>query len=411
MKKTLSVILAAVMLLSFTPMFASATQAATRTTGLYLDKEEFKTDCENKEEGWSWDADTHTLTLNNARIEAGNQNAINLPEGSTTIVLIGENYLSSYGDDDNGNRVICRDSSSGINIKGDGSLVVEALGSDDAMDVSHLTVESGTVTVLNGMVWTLGGVTVNGGKLIIDVLNAPDDGSGIGDDCIYTNGTVTVSGGEMILKAQRAAIFIDGIFNSSPNGLVITGGDVYLQGNTCAAWIGYDGEKKTTINTTGTVTIDKSPIGIYAGNGTIEVLKGIINNPANLEPDMLFRDPDGTAKIALADYSAVDAAIAKIPADLSDYTDESVAAIQAAVNAVDRELNVLDQAKVNEYAEAIEAAIEAIEEETFFGKVEKFFSNLFGGESDGECWLIRVFKAIIDFFTNIFNSIFGWITR
>lgn len=61
-----------------------------------------------------------------------------------------------------------------------------------------------------------------------------------------------------------------------------------------------------------------------------------------------------------ADYSAVDAALAKIPADLSVYTEESVAALEAAKNAVVPNLLLPQQDVVNDYAAAIEAAIAAL---------------------------------------------------
>ncbi len=408
MKRTLSIILAALILLVAVPMSVSAAEHVTRTQGLDLRKAEYETDQANESEGWSWDFDTKTLTLDNCRIEVGEDNAITFPTGSVNLVLVGENYLSAYGNEDWGNKVISQKGSCALKICGEGSLTVEAMGPDDAISVTTMTIESGDVKVLNGMVWALNGVTVNGGRLEIDVTNAADDGSGIGDDCIYSDGKVEITGGEVILKAQRAGIFIDGwVQPTPPNGLVITGGDVYLEGGTCAAWIGYDGEKKVIIDTTGSLTIGNSTLGIYSGNGTIEVLKGTINNPGNLERDMLFRDPDNEVKYAPADYSAVDAALAKVPADLTKYTEESAAAVQAAIDAVDKELDVLDQAKVDEYAKAIETALEGLEEDGFFNNVKKFFENLFNGECAVLNWLKRVIDIIVAFFTGLFNGLVG----
>ena len=68
-----------------------------------------------------------------------------------------------------------------------------------------------------------------------------------------------------------------------------------------------------------------------------------------------------TVKDLPADYSKVDAAIAAVPADLSVYTDESVAALNAALANVDRDLGKQDQAKVDAYADAINAAVAALE--------------------------------------------------
>ncbi len=62
----------------------------------------------------------------------------------------------------------------------------------------------------------------------------------------------------------------------------------------------------------------------------------------------------------LADYSAVDAALAKIPADLSPYTEESLAALEAAKNAVVPDLLITQQDLVDGYAATIEAAIDAL---------------------------------------------------
>lgn len=75
-----------------------------------------------------------------------------------------------------------------------------------------------------------------------------------------------------------------------------------------------------------------------------------------------------TVKDLPADYSKVDAAIAAVPADLSVYTDESVAALNEALANVDRNLTVLDQDTVDAYAEAINAAVAALETKAPEGK-------------------------------------------
>ena len=61
-----------------------------------------------------------------------------------------------------------------------------------------------------------------------------------------------------------------------------------------------------------------------------------------------------------ADYSAVDAALAKIPADLTAYTDESIETLSAATEAVIRGKVIAKQAEVDTMAEAIENAIAAL---------------------------------------------------
>ena len=61
-----------------------------------------------------------------------------------------------------------------------------------------------------------------------------------------------------------------------------------------------------------------------------------------------------------ADYSAVEAAMAAIPTDLTVYTDESVAALNTAVDGVVRDKALASQANVNAMAQAIENAIVAL---------------------------------------------------
>ena len=61
-----------------------------------------------------------------------------------------------------------------------------------------------------------------------------------------------------------------------------------------------------------------------------------------------------------ADYSAVDAALAKIPADLTAYTDESIETLSAATEAVIRGKVIAKQTEVDAMAEAIENAIAAL---------------------------------------------------
>ena len=62
-----------------------------------------------------------------------------------------------------------------------------------------------------------------------------------------------------------------------------------------------------------------------------------------------------------ADYSAVETAMAAIPTDLTVYTDESVAALNAAVDGVVRGKAFVSQANVDAMAKAIEDAIAALQ--------------------------------------------------
>lgn len=62
-----------------------------------------------------------------------------------------------------------------------------------------------------------------------------------------------------------------------------------------------------------------------------------------------------------ADYTLVEAALAKVPAKLSAYTEETANAVSNAVNAVKEGMNITEQVYVDAMADAIENAVAALE--------------------------------------------------
>ena len=74
----------------------------------------------------------------------------------------------------------------------------------------------------------------------------------------------------------------------------------------------------------------------------------------------LFSTTHGKYLVRPADYTKVDEAIAKIPSDLSVYTEETVNALNTAKDAVVRNKRVTEQEVVDGYADAIYAAIDAL---------------------------------------------------
>lgn len=72
---------------------------------------------------------------------------------------------------------------------------------------------------------------------------------------------------------------------------------------------------------------------------------------------------DALKNLALkpADYTEVEKAKSEIPEDLSVYTDDSVSALQEALNSVDYSLNITEQATVDGYAKAITEAVNGLE--------------------------------------------------
>ena len=77
-----------------------------------------------------------------------------------------------------------------------------------------------------------------------------------------------------------------------------------------------------------------------------------------------------------ADYSAVETAMAAIPTDLTVYTDESVAALNTAVDGVVRGKAFVSQANVDAMAQAIEDAIAALQyKDADYTKVDATIAN------------------------------------
>lgn len=78
-----------------------------------------------------------------------------------------------------------------------------------------------------------------------------------------------------------------------------------------------------------------------------------------------------------ADYSAVDAALAKVSNDLSIYTEESIQPLQTAINSVESGKTILDQAEVDGWAAAIENALAGLRvRKADYSKVEEAIKKI-----------------------------------
>lgn len=107
-----------------------------------------------------------------------------------------------------------------------------------------------------------------------------------------------------------------------------------------------------------------SAIQDKVAEGNTYVGAGLAAEDAQGDVDMITDDLNALLlqKLNDADYTAVEAAIANIPDDLSIYTDASVDALIAAYNNVVRDLKEDKQGDVDAMAKAIEDAIAALEE-------------------------------------------------
>ena len=116
--------------------------------------------------------------------------------------------------------------------------------------------------------------------------------------------------------------------------------------------------------------IFKVAVEIIKEYGKLETIESILENPAIIsfrsKKNGTWYDREVTIsktgktivfKSSDADYSAVDAAIATIPEDLSTYTDDSIQAVQAAKEAVIKGINYNHQDEVDAMAAAINEAV------------------------------------------------------
>ncbi|WP_461884109.1 hypothetical protein [Fusicatenibacter sp.] len=103
-----------------------------------------------------------------------------------------------------------------------------------------------------------------------------------------------------------------------------------------------------------------------------------------------------------ADYSAVDAALAKISNDLGIYTDESIQPLQTAMNSVERGKTILDQKEVDSWAAAIENALAGLQvRKADYSKVEDAIRKI---PSDLSLYTDASVKAVEDAKKSVVNE-------
>ena len=213
-------------------------------------------------------------------------------EGSLEIILIGESYLETLGDDNV--YIACGD----LTVKGNGSLAIETqmkmgyYGSGsygDGIDVNggDLTVESGKlfINASNECIEVSGGdVIINGGALKLD----SDDEDGIdvkgnviingGSIIIYSddddgievdNGGITVNGGTIDISAYENGIVADGDFVMNGGSIDVLANDYDYETN-IGVWITGD-----VIISGGVINIDSGEHGIFS-ESSIEISGGAL---------------------------------------------------------------------------------------------------------------------------------------
>lgn len=361
MKKTriFSTMLATVICMASLPAINVFAANQQRTTTLDLTVAGFQNDQKNEDEGWSWDADTLTLTLDNVDFSTGNKSSIKV-DGlkSTTILFKGENKLESS------TTVIDRTGESskdaGLTLKGEAKeskLSLVEKGNLPSMDQPNITFESGTVDIQGGAAIALYTIKVMEAAVNIDTTMAnSEDGW---DDGLYANGSIEIYGGEVDVKAGRIGLFVVGIGAPEPKtGLIIEDGKLDINGKLADIYVG-SGNTKNAVISGGDITLGGN-IGIFLYNcEKCEIKGGTFHTDKCEKPFAVHRDSSAVFEYAKADYTELDKAEEAAKAlNKDNYVDFT--AVEKALEAIDRTKNLTQQSDVDKMAKDINDAVAAL---------------------------------------------------
>lgn len=361
MKKTriFSTMLATVICMASLPAINVFAANQQRTTTLDLTVAGFQNDQKNEDEGWSWDADTLTLTLDNVDFSTGNKSSIKV-DGlkSTTILFKGENKLESS------TTVIDRTGESskdaGLTLKGEAKeskLSLVETGNLPSMDQPNITFESGTVDIQGGAAIALYTIKVMEAAVNIDTTMADSEYGW--DDGLYANGSIEIYGGEVNVKAGRIGLFVVGIGAPEPKtGLIIEDGKLDINGKLADIYVG-SGNTKNAVISGGDITLGGN-IGIFLYNcEKCEIKGGTFHTDKCEKPFAVHRDSSAVFEYAKADYAELDKAEEAANAlNKDNYVDFT--AVEKALEAIDRTKNLTQQSDVDKMAKDINDAVAAL---------------------------------------------------
>ena len=361
MKKTriFSTMLATVICMASLPAINVFAANQQRTTTLDLTTSEFQNDQKNEDEGWSWDADTLTLTLDNVDFSTGNKSSIKV-DGlkSTTILFKGENKLESSA------TIISRtdkaSKDTGLTLKGEAKeskLSLVETGNLPSMDQPNITFESGTVDIQGGAAITLYTIKVMAAAVNIDTTMAdPEDGW---NDGLYANGSIEIYGGEVNVNAGRIGLFVVGIGAPEPKtGLIIEDGKLDINGKLADIYVG-SGNTKNAVISGGDITLGGN-IGIFLYDcEKCEIKGGTFHTDECEKPFAVHRDSSAVFEYAKADYTELDKAEETAKAlNKDNYVDFT--AVEKALEAIDRTKNLTQQSDVDKMTKDINDAVAAL---------------------------------------------------
>ena len=360
MKKTriFSTMLATVICMASLPAINAFAANQQRTTTLDLTTSEFQNDQKNEDEGWSWDAATSTLTLDNVDFSTAKKSCVIVDgEKVTNIVFSGDNKMTS------GTTVISRKGSAkdtGVVLSGktkDSVLNLEETGNLPVMDQPNITFESGTVDIQGGAAITLYTIKVMEAAVNIDTTMAdPEDGW---NDGLYANGSIEIYGGEVNVKAGRIGLFVVGIGAPEPKtGLIIEDGKLDINGKLADIYVG-SGNTKNAVISGGDITLGGN-IGIFLYDcEKCEIKGGTFHTDECEKPFAVHRDSSAVFEYAKADYTELDKAEETAKAlNKDNYVDFT--AVEKALEAIDRTKNLTQQSDVDKMAKDINDAVAAL---------------------------------------------------
>ncbi|MBT9626059.1 NPXTG-anchored protein [Ruminococcus bicirculans] len=360
MKKTriFSTMLATVICMASLPAINVFAANQQRTTTLDLTTSEFQNDQKNEDEGWSWDADTLTLTLDNVDFSTAKKSCVIVDgEKVTNIVFSGDNKMTS------GTTVISRKGSAkdtGVVLSGktkDSVLNLEETGNSPSMDQPNITFESGTVDIQGGAAITLYTIKVMEAAVNIDTTMAdPEDGW---NDGLYANGSIEIYGGEVNVNAGRIGLFVVGIGAPEPKtGLIIEDGKLDINGKLADIYVG-SGNTKNAVISGGDITLGGN-IGIFLYDcEKCEIKGGTFHTDECEKPFAVHRDSSAVFEYAKADYTELDKAEETAKAlNKDNYVDFT--AVEKALEAIDRTKNLTQQSDVDKMTKDINDAVAAL---------------------------------------------------
>ncbi len=286
MKKLFSVLLVFVLICSVLPntTFAASGYAqsvqnvahTTRTSQLVISSSSESQ--QNEAEGWTWDKESKTLTLNNVNFDVINEISALRLNTSATIVLVGSNSIkSTYPDTKEAYVTAGLMLASGSWVfEGDGSLMVsggESRGGSHGIyayvtNYGSITINSGTITATGGFSKgsSAAGISAWNNRLIINGGTVIAVGG-----TAYNGNTTTLTGG------------------ISSSGIYMSSSDIIITGGTVTATSGIGGTERMA----GAAIIGR--ITLESGVTISEPLNGKINTISNNTTYSVF---DSSGEIA-----------------------------------------------------------------------------------------------------------------